>query len=40
MRLFFSLGKEICKIRLWKGASLSISGSVGGMWRGILYWGL
>ena len=34
MRLLFSLGKEICRRRLWKGASLSIGSSDGGMWRG------
>jgi hypothetical protein len=34
MGLFFSLGKEIYKRRLWKGASLSIGGSDGGTCRG------
>jgi hypothetical protein len=33
-RLLFSVGKEICKRRLWKGASLSIGRCVGGTWRG------
>jgi hypothetical protein len=28
-RLFSSVGKEMCKKRIWKGASLSICGSVG-----------
>ena len=28
-RFFFSLGKEICKIRFWKWACLSIGGSAG-----------
>jgi hypothetical protein len=34
MRLLFSLVKEICRRRLWKGASLSLGSSDGGMWRG------
>jgi hypothetical protein len=29
-RLFFLLGEEICKRRLWKRASLTIGSSVGG----------
>jgi hypothetical protein len=29
MRLFFSLGTEICERRLWKGASLPVGGFVG-----------
>jgi hypothetical protein len=39
MRLLFSLGKEICKRILWKGAYLSKGGSVGNLGRGILLWG-
>jgi hypothetical protein len=31
--LIFSLGKEICKIRLWKWASLSIDSCAGKTWR-------
>jgi hypothetical protein len=34
MRLLFSLVKEICRRRLWKGASLSLGSSDEGMWRG------
>jgi hypothetical protein len=34
MRLFISLGKEICKERLCTGAYLSIGGSVGGNMEG------
>jgi len=34
MRFLFSLVKEIRRRRLWKGASLSIGSSDGGMWRG------
>jgi hypothetical protein len=33
-RLLFSLGNNICRRRLWKGESLSIGSSAGGMWRG------
>lgn len=41
-RFFVSLGKEICKIKLWKWACLSIGGSAGvpGGGGGVIYRGL
>jgi hypothetical protein len=32
--LFFSLGKRMCKRRLWKWASFSIGSFIAGTWRG------
>jgi len=29
MRLFFSLGKRMCKRKLWQGVSVSVHGSIG-----------